>query len=1806
MNFCKHLCIILSFAVFSSCSVFDSESLKISSLPHGIVPANNVFEFNFSRRIVSADSVGVWTTTPYVEFSPTIEGKFIWQDSTRLVFTPDAPLPGDQRFKGELNVSLLKNISGASTFSGDDEFEFSTEQFFMKSAEFFYDRIGAQRVVGVKANLEFTYAVNPDDVRKYLKIDIDGVQHSDVRVMTTTVGKIIPIELGSMTQLEKPRTINVSFNNELKSSETNTTITMNVPFVYKLPGLEELKIYGHEFGFDGSDSWITIKTSQEIDLRNVKQFITLEPSRTFNIEKSEGRGFTLRGKFEPGSTFQLKVKKGIESVLGAKSQNDYDADIVIGNIQPSIRFASAGMYMLLGGAKSVDIRTINTPKLKVSVSQIFQNNLTFFLASGRSYDYDYSEDEDGEGSYHRYYRFYVSNFGKQLETKELDIPSTKNKEISTQIDLVPYLNNGRKGFYLVEVFNPEQTWKRTSKLISISDIGLIVKRSEQVLHVFAVSLETNKPLGNVTIDLISYNNQSMASAQTNGDGMVEFKNFAELSKEFTLNIVTARKGEDFNFIALNDYRVETSRFDVAGKYDTKGMYDAFMYGDRNLYRPGEKIFVSGIIRNLNNDLPANLPVRIKIYNPRGAMLTELKQNLNEEGSFEISYTTPMTSQTGTYRFDLQTGDESFLASHNVSVEDFVPDRLRVNLATSKESLKPGDKISYDLQAFNFFGPPASNRHWEFEGTFTIVPYQSKQFSDFRFYDDNATNYSSEPLVKEGETDEEGKAQFDFTVPRDVTSQGLLRARARVAVFDESGRPVYQLAQTTVYPKEYYIGVKNSAGYYVNPNTPQKVQIVAVDAGDVPIKGFTAHMEVIREEWHSVLRVRADGGGLRYISEKREVLVSAQDIVLDGKPRDVSYSVPHSGEYVVRISKAGESGYNQFGFYSYSWATTDITSFQIDPEARVDIVLDKKVYAPGENAKALFMTPFDGTLLVTVERNKVFTYQYLETKNNTASMDIDIEDAYLPNAYVSAVLFRKVKGLNIPLLAGHGFEPLMVERASNRFTVSIEAPEKIRPKRKLTITVNVGDEKNVFVTLAAVDEGICQVKNYQTPNPYSYFYAKKALEVETFDFFKDLINEPEQRGSSTGGGDDAMIAKRANPLGVQRFKPVSLWSGILKTNSDGKAEVTLDIPEFNGELRLMALAYKGDRFGSTQKAMKVADPVVLSPSLPRFVSPGDIITMPINAFNTTDKPVSLKFEIVTDGPIKAEQKSVSLELSANQEKFVNVPLKATEQIGKATITVRTSAFGETIESVTELPVRPISPYVTESVSGFVEGGKTFTHDMQNVFLEYGRQSYVTLSPFPVANFAKELKYLIGYPHGCLEQTTSKAFPQIYLRDIALLLDPSILSKGSPTYFVNEAITKISTMQRDDGSFDYWPGGGYYNGWTSVYATHFLVEAKKAGYQVPEATLKGALNSLYGIARSKGIYDYYYYENNATKIKRIADKSAIYALYILALAGQPEKSVMSFYRTNVDLLTNDTRYLLGGAYALSGDRKASLEIMPPQFITEEVQRTSGQFFDSPIRSTAIIANILLETDPNNVNVARYLEHLSGQYQHSYWFSTQDNAFTLLAFGKAARLAGAGGKIEATLSAEGKKINYTGGNKRYDLVSANGQISLSVKGEGRLYYSIVTEGIRSDGKVRIEDKNLRVRREFFDRNGSGINLDAVKQNSLIVVKLTLQSEINELDNVAISDLLPAGFEIENPRLTETTEYNFIRNASTPEYVDIRDDRINYYTNFNGSRVKTFYYMVRAVSKGEFQYAPIVAEAMYDGNYYSANGRRTLKVVD
>jgi uncharacterized protein YfaS (alpha-2-macroglobulin family) len=535
---------------------------------------------------------------------------------------------------------------------------------------------------------------------------------------------------------------------------------------------------------------------------------------------------------------------------------------------------------------------------------------------------------------------------------------------------------------------------------------------------------------------------------------------------------------------------------------------------------------------------------------------------------------------------------------------------------------------------------------------------------------------------------------------------------------------------------------------------------------------------------------------------------------------------------------------------------------------------------------------------------------------------------------------------------------------------------------------------------------------------------------------------------------------------------------------------------------------------------------------------------------------------------------------------------------------TETFSETIE----IPVRPAAPLEKRTGSGDATAGAPATLDLRTDFLPTSLRSKMLLSRSPLTQFSKNLDYLLQYPYGCLEQTVSAAFPQLYFGDLAATLNQKPgphVQRYNPNYHVQEAIRKIESMQLYNGSLSYWPGGDYDNWWATAYAAHFLLEAKQAGFAVNQNLLNKVLDYMQFRLKQGETDKYQYFDvNRIARERTIAKREITYSLYVLALAGRQDAVALNYYKANRPLLTADARFLLACTYALGGQQKAFQETLPHQFTPENARRELDGSFSSPIRDEALALNALFEADPNNPQVASIARQLSRQVKAAGYMNTQESAFALLSLGKIARRARAS-TVTATLSAGGKALGRFEGKDLTVANVANYQLLLKAIGAGQLYYFWEMEGISAGGRVHEEDSYLKVRRQFLNRDGQPISPTGIRQNDLVVVKITLQAAdaAGEVQNVAITDLLPAGLEIENPRLGPQRELKGTEAASTPDYLDVRDDRINLFTTASATP-KTFYYLARAVSKGTFKLGPVSADAMYNAEYHSYNGAGVVRV--
>ncbi|HMG67621.1 MAG TPA: MG2 domain-containing protein, partial [Chitinophagaceae bacterium] len=972
--------------------------------------------------------------------------------------------------------------------------------------------------------------------------------------------------------------------------------------------------------------------------------------------------------------------------------------------------------------------------------------------SDEDYSYDYASSND------------ETTMGDVIYEKEIDTRSLPKSGAGRLLNFSQFEDRlpDFKGIYHVMIRSTKDYWVRDSRFVSLSDIGLIAKQGDDKIYVFTNSLKTTNAIDGVNISLYANNNQLIGTGSTKGDGVAEITYARKDLSGFKPAMIIAKTADDFNYLPFNNTGVNTSRFDVGGKRNNSTGLDAFIYAERDIYRPGEKINFSVILRDRGWKSPGDIPVKLKFLLPNGKELKSFRKNLNDEGSVEGNIPIDISAITGSYSLEVYTSNDVLLGSKNFMVEEFVPDRIKVNTKLDKTFLKPGESAKLDISAVNFFGPPAANRNYECEIQVKQKYFSSEKFSGYNFNLANP-NTTIDKQVKEGKTDASGVASESFTLENMLANNGLLQANFYTTVFDETGRPVSRASSIDLVTQDVFFGLKQDWLYYYPLNQAIQFQVAAVNKDGTGISAV-AKVQVIKHEYKTVLA--KSGSYFRYDSQKEDKLMIENQLSVN-TTANYSYVPRSPGDYEVRIFRPGANSYVSRDFYSYgnwSWGI-DNSSFEVNNEGHVDIELDKKSYYSGESVKALFKTPFSGKLLVTTETDHVLSYQYINVDKRTASLDLKMSGDDVPNVYITATLIKPHDVSDIPLTVAHGFMDVKVEEKSRKIPVEISAQKAVRSQTHQKVKVKAAPGS--YITLAAVDNGVLQVSDFKTPDPYDYFYQKKALQVDGFDLYPLLFPEVRASLSSTGGDADLEMKKRVNPMPAKRIKILSYWSGIAKANGSGEANFEFDIPAFSGEVRLMAVAYKGESFGAGENTMTVADPIVISTALPRFLSPGDTITVPVILSNTTTRSTTASANLKVSGPLKIiGSNTQSVSLNAKSEGRATFQVAADPAIAVGKITVAVNGLGEKFNDETEISVRPPSTLQKMSGSGSIAGGsaQSVTINISD-FISTSVNYRLVISRSPAVELADQLRYLVEYPYGCTEQTVSAAFPQLYFGDMA---------------------------------------------------------------------------------------------------------------------------------------------------------------------------------------------------------------------------------------------------------------------------------------------------------------------------------------------------------------------------------------------------------------------------------------------------------
>lgn len=1799
----KSLFAILILFLLSSCFNNSDEVLLSHTNLDGVVPKQGNFTFTFDEEMVPDSLLGVWEKTKYVSFEPEIKGEFKWVSANELVFSPIQKLSPATEFTAEVEKEVLKYTKGKKLKI--DKIKFQTALLSISSSKIFWTKTEAGAET-VKLTIELSEIVDVADFAKQIDLKSNGVTIKK-DLLSSGQSATLDFYLPEVKKSEDDLVFDISLPKGLKPIGGN--LETKEPFLEHslLYSPYNLIINDVEMQHDGSKGTIKVTCSQPVKALDLKNFVSLNPNVAFKVETTEN-GFTIESeKFLATEKYTLTLKTGLLGEIGGKLKSDFTKDVTFGQLKPEIKFEKdRAFYLSATGNRNIEVKIASVNKVKVIISKVYENNLlasrganSWFNTSSNYFDEYYDE------YYYDDYYYYNSSdqvlqdivFEKTYNAS--DFPKVGGNTLF-KLDFSDKLKD-YKGIYHIDIRSDDDRWLSDSRFVSVSDLGLIVKDGQNFTTVFVNSIATAKSIAGVKVKVYGQNNQLAGEGTTDADGFAKVNLINKDIAGFAPAMVTATLNGDFNVIMLRDTKVKTSDFELGGYRNTPNGLQTYIYPERDLYRPGEMVHFATIVRSNEWNVPGKLPVKVEIRTPNGKLLKTLKKTLNNEGSFDAEFQTSSADITGNYTINIFSSNDVFLASQIIKVEEFMPDRIKVSAEFEKENYNVGEKAILNIDAQNLFGTPAANRNYEVEVNYRRTYISPKGLENYNFdISDRTDNF--ETTNTSGKTDANGKVTETIQIPSEYKNMGRLNAVVYSTVFDETNRPVNRKNVLNISTQNAYFGIGNF-NYYVATNTKLNFPLVAIDKNDKVLSNARALVKVIKYEYKTILN--KDGDYYTYNSQKVEKVVLNKEIILNGK-QYISYNPVLSGEYEIRIStKESPNTYVSSYFYAYSWGSTSTNSFEVNNEGKIDMTFDKENYEVGEKAKVLFKTPFDGRILVTVEKDDVLQHFYINTQNRAAEFSFLTTEAFLPNVYITATLFKAHKQTDFPLTVAHGFASLDVKQSSRKLKVEIQAPANLRSRTKQTIKVKT--KANAKLTIAVVDEGILQVSRFKTPDPYEYFYQKRALLVDAYDIYPFLFKEI--AADNAGAGDEGFdLSKRVNPLQNKRVKLVSFWSGIVETNSSGEASFEVDIPQFSGSLRVMAVVHQGNSFGSAEKSITVADPIVMSSSIPRFFSPGDTAIITTTLTNTTTKNAQSKATITCTGPlqvISATSQSVAINSKAEQQVTFKIYVK--NEIGQGKIKITCNALGENFIEETDITIRSATSLLKETGAGTIAAGNFKSINLNNdKFLKNTVDYKLVISKNPMVEFAKDLDYLVQYPHGCSEQTISAAFPQIYFAEISKALYKNDSKQNDIVNNINTAINRLKMRQIYNGGILTWDSGSQESWWTTAYAAHFLIEAKKSGYNIDDVFLNKMLEYLTNRLKSKETVDYYY---DRGKTKRIAPKEVAYSLYVLALAGKSDVSLMNYYKSNTGLLTSDCQYLLAAAYALSGDKAKAKEMLPAVYSTVLSDKQFGGSFYSPIRDEAIALNALLEIDQKNPQVGTMAMHISKNLKESKYMNTQERIFSLLALGKIAKKANES-TIAVNVNSGGKKItNYNTGILTLSTKDIqNGIVELDVKGTGILYYFYETEGISKDGSYKEEDNFLKIRKSFYDRNGKQITTNQFKINDLVVVKLSLNTIYNKtrVENVVITDILPACFEIENSRTDEIPGTSWIKNQSRAAYTDVRDDRINLFDDlysYSGAS-QDYYYVVRVVSKGTYRMGPVGADAMYNGEYYSYSGGGTITV--
>ncbi len=1530
--------------------------------------------------------------------------------------------------------------------------------------------------------------------------------------------------------------------------------------------------------FDPPELWADFNVIAEAN--GLADFVSVEPAVAYVVEAVDHwrhSGLVLKGPFKPGEIYEVTFKAGLPAANGSSLPQEIRRTVQFPLPAPAVRMEAPGRYLSPRGTLSVPVSAVNLENFVARLRPVFANNLVE-LARREAQGYYYGSltaDLDGAAR----------------EVTNRLAPAKDGAAARGAVDLRALAAGEPRGVYWLEVGGEKAEGE--SRLLVVTDLGIAARTFPGGAVVWVNSLRTAQPAAGAAVTVYARNNQVLARGATDERGLANLQ--WEESEGAEPFVVVAELDGDLSYVDLARPRVEQGEGLGGAAYLEPGQLEAAVFSDRGVYRPGEKIFMQALARDDRMQAPEPFPALLRVRRPDGRIFRDVPVELDEFGSAQAEVALPEYLPTGRYGLELaMPGTFTVLGQMLVALEDFVPPQIRVDVKPPEGRGQAGDVFAFGVRAAHLFGRAASGLKATGAATFKPAPFAPTNWPGWTFGDDEKAFAPVYRNLGTKTLDAEGFASFEAESRAAWRPPAALQMVQQATVLETGGRAVTAYGTSLLDPYPFYVGLKTAWEGAVRVGATQRVAVVEVAPDGAPVgEGQPLVLTLSRVSWNSVLR-RNSNGRYEWKSERQLVEIRKDTLAAGGAAQDWAFAVAGAGEYMLVAVDPASGASTRIEFHAGS-SEAEWGAWSREKPGRVELAWDKETYAPGETARLQVRAPFAGPALLTVETDRVREARVVALEKNTAEFEVPVTADYAPNAYCSLTLIRPAQAEAV--WSAHralGAIALPVVRPASHLQVAIEASAAARPQETFRGTVTVrdaqGNPARGAVTVLAVDEAICMLTAFETPDPARVFEAQRALGVLPYDLYAELmpVTEEQMEGVPTPGGDgEDALRRRLNPIKANRFKPVALWQAALPLDTNGQASVQLDLPEFNGELRLMAVAYNAAQTGSTSTPVKVKRDLVVQSSLPRFLAIGDRCEATAVLYNEGAAPLAVKIRATCGGPLRAETAEQAVEIPAGGSASVALPLVAGPGPGQALCTIEVAAGADSFRETIELAVRPAAGSRVAATSRVLAAGESATIEPPAGWLPESISLSGTLSALPSLQLGRALDYVVHYPHGCLEQTVSGAFPLLYAGEWAPRLLPGSRAIGDVEAWVPAAISRVISMQQENGGFSLWPFARGVAEDASLYAVHFLVEAQAAGFAVPADRLDAALEWVRGRLDQTISPD-------ADEGERILDMQArAYLCHVLALAGRPDAGWNARLREQSARLNFAARAHAASALLLAGEPRQALPLMESLVLPVARPRVPGRLLDSDVRDAALLLSTWLDVDPRNEAVARLAQYLRDRQRDGHWGNTQDDALALLAFGKLARhLPDEEQPFGGTLALPGGEVRAFSGTNDVPwsfAPGAGGAATVKNDGPGKLYLWAQFEGVSSEPEPE-QSENVSIQREFLDGAGNVLDVAELPQGELIVVRLAVDPKGRRLDQLVIEDLLPAGWEIENPNLATSQQFGWLREKNEGDrHREARDDRMLIFTGAIQDRA-TFHYAVRATTPGTYALPPTTVSGMYE----------------